>query len=178
MFLYSGRKHRHRSQTDMTTFLGVFLLFFFKRIITYCAFKPDTNASVMVWPLSPKLNERDGLTKLYFYGKMYYLSSIRWPHLYLTACGKNWLFFYKLHRKPKQNCFFQTWLTRQNNRKRKANIREWKGVWESAFITGNDSSLHVSSLQLENKSMKTNHTFANNAVCGECDGGLNKSQSK
>lgn len=67
---------------------------FFKEIITYCACKSDTNASVMVWPHCPiNLMSQDGLTKLYFYDKIWCLSSIWGAHHYLT-CGKNGLGFY------------------------------------------------------------------------------------
>lgn len=47
------------------------------------------HASVMDWPLSPSdLMSRDGLTKLYFYGKMWSLRNIWWAPPYLTACSK------------------------------------------------------------------------------------------
>lgn len=85
--------------------------------------------------------------------KIWLWSHIWWAHRYLTTCGENGLFFFQKKKSEKRGR-------------------------ESTFITGIDSSIHVSSLRLENKSMKTNYTFAHNTVCGKCGGGLNKSQSK
>lgn len=122
------------------------------------------------------LMNQDGAINFNCCVKMWFWSRIWWAHRYLTTCGENGVFFLKKIKKikTKQNCIFHTGVTRRKNPQRQSE----KCGRESAFTTGNDSSIHISSLRLENKSMKTNHTFAHNTVCGKCGGGLNKSQSK